>query len=170
MTDPRDQDMRAKLEVQYDKYAERFKELFEAGQDRSREAMEKALERAREQLAAAGEFTAEQGEKFKQYLERDLGQAAETMRRMGQDAYQRMDPDRLRMGALSSLSKLLSAAGDAMHAWSHKAEEASICEAGQVTSAGTLTCVKCGHVIELKKTSYIPPCPKCYGATFRKSY
>lgn len=170
MTEPHDQDMRAKLEAQYDKYAERFRELFEAGQDRSREAMDKAMERAREQLAAAGEFTSEQGEKFKQYLERDLGQAAQTMRRIGQDAYQRMDPDRLRMGALSSLSKLLDAAGDALHAWSRKAEEAAICEAGQVTSAGTLTCVKCGQVLELKKTSYIPPCPKCYGASFRKSY
>jgi phage-related minor tail protein len=57
MTEERDQDMRAKLEAQYDKFADRFRELFEAGQDKSREAMEKAMERAREQLAAAGEFT-----------------------------------------------------------------------------------------------------------------
>jgi isocitrate dehydrogenase len=170
MTEERDQDMRAKLEAQYDKFADRFRELFEAGQDKSREAMEKAMERAREQLAAAGEFTAEQGEKFKLYLQRDLGQAAESMYRMGREAYQRADPERLRAGALSSLAKLLDAAGDTLQAWSRKAQEALNCEAGQVTSAGTLTCVKCGHVLQLKKTSYIPPCPNCYGASFRKTY
>lgn len=38
------------------------------------------MHRAREQLAAAGEFTAEQGEVFKKYLKRDLEQTADDMR------------------------------------------------------------------------------------------
>jgi Zinc-ribbon containing domain len=170
MNEQPNQEMRAKLEARYDEYAERARELFEAGKDKSKEAMDGAMEKAREQLAAAGELTADQGEKFKQYLQRDLGLTAETMRRLGRDAYRRMEPARLKAGALSSLAKLLDTAGEALHSLSRKAEDAVICEAGQVTSAGTLTCAKCGHVLEFAKTSYVPPCPQCYGASFRKSY
>jgi hypothetical protein len=50
------------------------RELFDKGQEKGRDAWENAMELARQQLAAAGEFSVEQGEAFTHYLRRDLDQ------------------------------------------------------------------------------------------------
>ena len=86
----------------------------------------------------------------------------------------RVHPERLRAGALSSLAALLQSAGERLQSWSRKTDEALneslLCEVGEITSAGTLTCLNCGHTIQLGKTGHIPPCPECYQGRFRKSY
>jgi isocitrate dehydrogenase len=154
----------------YDRFAERVREIFDAGQEKSKEAMEKAMESAREQLAAAGEFSAEQGEVFKQFMRRDLEQTALDMRALGHEAKERLHPARLGAGALSSMARLLEAAGSALQNLSRKAESALRYTTGDITTAGTLTCVQCGQAVQLKRTSTIPPCPKCHGSEFRKGY
>lgn len=159
-----------RYEVLYDRFADRARELFEAGQEKSKEAMEKAMEGAREQLAAAGEFSAEQGETFKKFMRRDLEQTAEDMRVLGQEARERLNPARLGAGALSSMAQLLEATGSALHSLSRKAEDALRFKTGEITAAGTLTCVACGQKVQLKRSAHIPPCPSCHGTEFRKGY
>jgi len=163
-----------RLEAAYDKFAEHVRELFQLSQEKSREALEKAADTAREKLGAAGEFTAEQGAQFKQYLLRDLERARGVLGQYGHQAAERLHPDRLRAGALSSVAALLQSAGERLQSWSRKTDEALneslLCEVGEITSAGTLTCLNCGHTIQLGKTGHIPPCPECYQGRFRKSY
>ena len=154
----------------YDRFSERVREVFETGQERSKEAMDKAMETARQQFAAAGEFSAEQGEAFKEFMRRDLGQTAEEMRTLQQEAKERLNPSRLGAGALSSMSRLLEAAGSTLQLLSKKTEEALSYKTGEITSAGTLTCTQCGTTLQLKRSSRIPPCPKCSSTTFRKGY
>jgi hypothetical protein len=69
------------------------------------------MDLSRKQLAAAGEFSAEQGEAFKRYMSRDLQQTAVDMRALGKEAKERLNPAPLGAGALSSVAKLLHAAG-----------------------------------------------------------
>lgn len=157
-------------EALYDRFAERARELFEAGQEKTREAMDKAMESARQQLAAAGEFSAEQGEAFKKFMQRDLEQTAEEMRAFGQDAKERLNPSRLGAGALSSIARALEAAGSALQNLSRKAEDALRFRTGEITAAGTLTCIKCGQTVQLKRSAHIPPCPSCHATEFRKGY
>lgn len=156
--------------ARYDRFVELSRELFDKGQDKGREAWEKAMEIARQQLAVAGDFSAEQGEAFKRYLRRDLDQTALEMRQLGAEAQDRLNPARLGAGALSSLAKLLHAAGGAMLAWSEKAETALEFKTGEVTTAGTLTCVACGQKVHLKSTGVVPPCPSCHKTQYRKGY
>ncbi|MDP2107561.1 MAG: hypothetical protein Q8J67_00765, partial [Rhodocyclaceae bacterium] len=125
-----------RFEVLYDRFAERARELFEAGQEKSRGAMEKAMEGAREQFSAAGEFSAEQGEAFKKFMRRDLEQTAEEMRVLGQEAKERLHPARLGAGALSSMARLLEATGSALQSLSRKAEDALHFHTGEITTAG----------------------------------
>ena len=158
-----DDEARARLEAAYDKFAERVAALLVKGGERGREALEAAMESVRAGLTAAGEFSAAQGEEFKRYLRRDYHHLAEQAR-------QRLDPERLRDGALAALATALQAGGEMLQSWSRKADAAVIYEAGELTSAGTLTCVNCGRVIHLTKTSHVPPCPECLAARFRKSY
>lgn len=167
---PEADDNATKTSALYDRFAEKSREIFESGQEKSHEAWEKAMELSRQQLAAAGEFSAEQGEVFKRYLRRDFEQTTEDMRQLGGEAKERLNPARLGAGALSSLAKLLQAAGGAMTKLSSKAEEALEYQTGEITMAGTLTCTACGHKVQLKRTSVVPACPSCQGTRFRKSY
>jgi isocitrate dehydrogenase len=154
----------------YDRYTQRASELFQAGQDKSREAMEKAMDAARQQLSAASEFSAEQGENFKEYMRRDLAQTERDMRAVSQGTTEHLHPARLGAGAVSSLARMLETAGSAMQSWSRQAEDALHFGTGDITTAGTLTCVACGQTLQLKRTSRVPPCPSCSGTQFRKGY
>lgn len=159
-----------RYEALYDRFAERARELFDAGHEKSNEAMEKAMEGAREQFAAAGEFSAEQGEAFKKFMRRDLEQTGVEMRALGQEAKEHLSPARLGAGALSSMARLLEATGTALQNLSRKAEDALHFKTGEITTAGTLTCKKCGQSVQLKRSAHIPPCPSCRGTEFRKGY
>jgi isocitrate dehydrogenase len=157
-------------EALYDRFAERTRELFEASQEKGKEAMNKSIEMAREQFVAAGEFSAEQGEAFRKYMRRDLAQTEADMHTLGQEAAERFNPARLGVGALSSMARLLQATGAALQNLSQKAEDALHFNTGEITTAGTLTCTKCGQKVQLKRSAHIPPCPGCHGTEFRKGY
>jgi len=157
----------ANPEDQYDELAERFKELFEAGAEKSSEFAQVAMEKARQQLTAAGAFSEEQGKNLKRFLERDFTQMANVMR---DEAKEKLNPSRVGAGAMSSLSTLLNMAGSALSSIAERTQKAISCRSGEITSAGTLTCNACGHDLHFKKTGRVPPCPKCHATEFRKSY
>ncbi|MBU1237989.1 MAG: zinc ribbon-containing protein [Gammaproteobacteria bacterium] len=161
---------RSRYEALYDQFSERVRELYEAGQEKGKEALDKAMEMAREQYSAAGKFSAEQGEAFKKYFRRDLEQAEQEMHTLGHEARERLNPSRLGAGALSSVARLLESAGTALLSLSQKAENALHFKTGEITTAGTLTCTKCGQTVQLKQTAHIPPCPRCNATEFRKGY
>ena len=152
---------------QYDQLADRFKELFEAGAEKSSEFAHDAMEKARQQLTSAGAFSEEQGKNLKAFLENDFAQMAESVRA---EARLRFNPSRVGAGALSSLSALLGVAGSAMSSIAERAEKAISCRSGEITSAGTLTCLSCDHEMHFKRTGRVPPCPHCHATEFRKSY
>ncbi len=156
--------------VLYERFLEKSRELFDLGQDKSREAWEKAMELAHEQMASAGEFSAEQGEVFKHYLRRDLEQTMVDMHQLGKETKASLHPARLGAGALSALAKILHATGSALTSISDKAENVLEYRSGEITMAGTLTCLDCAHEVNLNKTSVVPTCPACQGTRFRKSY
>ncbi|ATX79847.1 isocitrate dehydrogenase (NADP) [Mariprofundus aestuarium] len=158
---------KAKPEDQYDELAERFKELFEAGAEKSSEFAQIAMEKARQQLTAAGAFSEEQGKNLKRFLERDFTQMANVMR---DEAKEKFNPSRVGAGAMSSLSTLLNMAGSALSSIAERTQKAISCRSGEITSAGTLTCNACGHDLHFKKTGRVPPCPTCHATEFRKSY
>lgn len=165
-----DEEKRARRVAAYDKFAARVAALLANGRERGAEAFEQAMETARAKLTAAGEFSAAQGEEFKRFLRRDLGHLSEEARGLGQEAKQRLHPERLRDGALAALASALQAGGETLQAWSRKADEAIVYSTGELTSAGTLTCLNCGSTLQLKQTAHVPPCPACLGQRFRKSY
>jgi isocitrate dehydrogenase len=152
---------------QYDQLAARFRELFETGAEKSSEFAHDAMEKARQQLTSAGAFSEEQGKNLKTFLENDFAQMAEYVRK---EARLRLSPSRVGVGALSSLSALLSVAGSAISSMAERAEKAISCRSGEITSAGTLTCLSCNHEMHFKKTGRVPPCQQCHATEFRKSY
>jgi len=89
---------------------------------------------------------------------------------MRDEAREKLNPARVSAGAMASLSSLLNMAGSALSSAAAKTRQAISCRSGEITSAGTLTCVACEHELHFKKTGRVPPCPKCHATQFRKSY
>ena len=162
------------LEAAYDRFAEHVTGMLGAGRDLGHQAFEAAMEKARDRLAAAGEISAVQGERLKEFLRRDLGahfaEQARQAREFGEEAGQRLHPERLRDGTLATLATLLQSGSEALREWSQKADEAVIYESGEITSGGTLTCLGCGQTQHLSHTTHVLSCPVCMGTRFRKSY
>jgi isocitrate dehydrogenase len=152
---------------QYDQLAARFRDLFEASAEKSHEFAHDAMEKARQQLTAAGAFSEEQGRNLKAFLENDFAQMAASVR---EETRLRLNPSRVGAGALSSLSALLSVTGSAISNMAKRTEKAISCRSGEITSAGTLTCLSCHHDMHFKKTGRVPPCQQCHATEFRKSY
>lgn len=171
--DTQNQD-KQKLVEQYDAFAEKFKELYLTGKDRGKEAMTHAMEKTREDLTALGEFSVERGETMKAYLARDLEQTVASARTYGEtlsdEAKKKLQPSRLKAGALASLAFVLEHTNEALHTLMDKTTEAMTYKTGEITSAGSLTCQGCAYKMQLKKTGHIPPCPKCSSTLFHKGY
>ncbi len=151
----------------YDRLAERFRELFEQAPEKTAEAARAALEKARAQLTAAGVLGEEQGKRLKAFLERDLAQLVADL---GQETRERLNPSRIGAGAVSMFVSVVSAAADALRGMAERAEKSITVRSGEITSAGTLTCVDCGQQLHFRRTGRVPPCPKCGGTVFRKGY
>jgi len=165
----KDQD-KSRLAEQYDKFAEKFNELYWTGKLRGRDAMTEALDKAYENLVALGELGAEQGQDLKKFLARDLDQTIVDAQQLGDEAKERFHPARLGAGALSSIAAVLEFGGDALRSLSSKAKESLGYRTGEMSSAGTLTCQACGQSVHLKQTGHVPPCPKCSATLFSKGY
>jgi isocitrate dehydrogenase len=161
---------REQLEAKYDQYAARFRELLESGQTKGREAMEAAMATARDNLVFLGEISNEQGKLFGDYLKRDLAQTSKDMAELGEEARERLHPSRLSAGALAVTAKAFRMLGHSMLNLSDKTNESITYHAGEITSAGTLTCLKCGDKVQLKKTSLIEACTACSGTIYKKGY
>lgn len=164
------EEVKNKLEDQYDKLAKRFRELYLQGSERGREAMNAALDKAHKQMESLEEFTEEQGKELKKFMARDLEQTLADAQKLGNEAMDRFNPARLGAGALASMAEALELTSRALHTMSDKARQSLSYKTGEITSAGTLTCQACGAKVHLKKTGHVPPCPKCTGTVFSKSY
>jgi hypothetical protein len=51
----------------------------------------------------------------------------------------------------------------------HRDHPAMTFSAGDITTAGSLTCENCGWTIRTTRTTMLPPCPQCASTTFRKA-
>jgi len=159
-----------KIETQYDKYVSQFQDLLASSQKKGREGMEAAIAAARENLTALGEINTEQGKLFSEYLKRDLAQTSKDMQHLGTEAQDRLNPSRIGAGALAATTEALRLFGHTLINLSDKTSEAITYNVGEVTSAGTLICLKCRARTRLKKTTHIEPCLECSGTIFHKTY
>lgn len=155
---------------EYDLLANKFHQLYIAGNERGHAAMKTALEASRKQLVAAGEFSVEQSHDLHDFMSRDLSQTLSEAHSLGDTAKNTFNPSRLKAGALSSLASILEATGSAFLLLGEKTKENLTFKTGQVTSAGTLTCQNCQQSMHMMATGHIPPCPKCRATEFSKSY
>ena len=154
----------------YEKLASRAKELVEEAREKTSEAVGAAIGKAKEEMVAAGDVGHEQGEKLKAFLERDLQITSRYAAKAGEAAKEALEPHRVKAGVESALATILKVTGDKFEEWSKKLDSQLDFKTGELTTPGSLTCKGCGDKIRMQSTGHIPPCPKCRGTEFHKSY
>jgi NAD-dependent SIR2 family protein deacetylase len=68
------------------------------------------------------------------------------------------------------LSRLARSAGAQLDAFASKLSERLTYKTGEIAGAGTLQCLQCEQQLAFDKATRIPPCPKCRGTLFRRSF
>ncbi len=150
----------------YEKILKRTEELLESG----RKNLDDALEKASEELAEAGEFTRERADRIAGFVRRDAQQAIDSALKAKAEFKGVVDPQRVTAGAQSVFARMLQTTSEKLAEWAEKSEQSLEYKTGEITTPGTLTCKNCKEELHIKKTSKIPPCPKCHQTLFRKSY
>jgi Zinc-ribbon containing domain len=154
----------------FDLLATKTREQIEESPDASADWLQRAIDTTAERLAALGTFTREEGARAGRFLKRDLASLRTNFVLAGETIQLNMDPSRLSGGFTDLAAHLFNRTGNQFHEWAARSEEALEFNTGEVTGPGTLTCTDCGTKLHLKRSSHIPPCPKCHKTDFRKSY
>ena len=154
----------------YEKLARRAKELMAGAKEKTAGTVDAAIKKAKEEMVAAGDFSHEQGERIKTFLERDLKTTGVYASKAGEAAKEALEPHRVAAGLQSTLATILETVGEAFEEWGKKLDSNLDFKTGEMTTPGSLTCKGCGEKIRMHETGHIPPCPKCTGTAFHKSY
>jgi ElaB/YqjD/DUF883 family membrane-anchored ribosome-binding protein len=158
---------RENLSELYETMSRLLRENLERAGTITEEVFERALREARER---AGKFRESYGD--------DLSHVTDALRRdwhaairFTQEQVRRnFDLNRLHAGVLDVLSRLARSAGAQLEAFAGKINERLAYKTGEIAGAGTLQCNHCEQVLTFDKATRIPPCPRCHGTVFRRSF
>lgn len=154
----------------FEKLANRARELFEESADKSRASLEAALETAKKEMVAAEAFTAEKGEQLRKFVTRDLALTRDELESAVHGAAQGLSPERIGYGVLGLLQSLAASTGEVFSDMANSIKSHLTYRTGEICGPGTLTCDNCGGRLTMSKAGHVPPCAKCKGTEFSRSY
>ena len=155
------------LESLYDKMNKAVRENLEKAGELTEETLERALKESREWARQLREHYADDVPKVVEFLRRDFQDAIRLTR---EQARKNLDIDRLGVGVIAFVQRMAQKAGSRLDSFASSLGERLNYKTGEIAGQGTLTCLNCGQKMSLDTASRIPPCPKCRGTGFRRSY
>lgn len=163
-----EQNIEQKLIAAYDKMMERVEHLLDAAEQQALPVLQKNIDKAKQQAIELKEITKEEAEKIGDYLRRDLHDAAEHLETSGKEfsSWFSFDLKLIEDRVLDIFVKVADKTRLELAQLAEQAKRAQEYHTGEITSIGTLACQECETLLHFKKTSRIPPCPKCHKTVF----
>lgn len=157
-----------KLIAAYDKMMERVEQFLDSAEQQALPVLQKNIEKAKQQAIELKEITQEEAEKLGDYLRRDLHDAAEYVETTGKElsTWFSFDLELVEARMLDLFAKVADKTRLELAQLAAQAKRAQEYHTGEITSIGTLACENCDSLVHFKKTSRIPPCPKCHKTVF----
>lgn len=157
-----------KLIAAYDKMTQRVQKLLDDAEEQALPVLQKNIESAKQQAIDLQELTTEEAEKLANYLQRDLHDAAEYLNNTGEEfsTWFQFDIGLIEDRLLEVFAKVADRTSVELSQLAQQARRAQEYHTGEITGIGTLACQNCESLIHFKKTSRIPPCPKCSKTVF----
>ena len=155
------------MESLYEKMSKAVRENLEKAGELTEETLERALKESREWARQLREHYADDVPKVVEFLRRDFQDAIRLTR---EQTRKKLDIDRLGVGVLAFVQRMAQKAGSRLDSFASRLGERLTYKTGEIAGPGTLTCLNCGQQMAIETASRIPPCPKCRGTGFRRSY
>ena len=161
-----------RLEAAYRRMLERVNEGLQHAEEKSLTALRGSVDKAREVAHELGELTREEAETVAEFVQRDLHDAAEYAATTGSELREwlRFDLEQIGAQLVDMVAKVADRSRIELEEFTRTARKLGERHTGEVTGAGILVCEKCGEELHFKRSSRIPPCPRCHHTYFRKEY
>lgn len=162
------QNLDQKLIAAYDNMMARVDKLLDTAEQKALPILQKNIEKAKVQSVELKEITKEEAEKLGYYIRRDLDDAAEYLEQTGDElsTWLSFDLELVEQRLWDVFSKVADKTRIELAQLKAQAKRAQEYHTGEITSIGTLACQSCDSLVHFKKTSRIPPCPKCHHTVF----
>ncbi|MDH5300244.1 MAG: zinc ribbon-containing protein [Gammaproteobacteria bacterium] len=131
--------------------------------------VEDSLHHAADKLEDLGELTREEVDKLRDYLMKDLYEAARYMAHEEKKLadWLRLDLAYIKASALETFAAMVDQTKLELDRLAYEAQSASW-HTGEITAPGILVCDACGEELHFKEPGHIPPCPKCQATTYHR--
>jgi len=163
-----EQELEQKLVAAYDKMMSRINSLLNSAEQHALPTLQSNIAKAKKQAIELKEITKEEAEKIGTYLQRDIHQAADYLKQSEQSfsTWFNFDVELIEARLLEAFSNVADKTSLELARLAVQAKLSQQYHTGEITTIGTLTCKTCGTTMHFKKTSRIPPCPKCHKTQF----
>lgn len=162
-----EQKLDQKLIAAYDKMMERIHHLLD---DSTITSLQASLDKAKQQAIELKELTADEAEKLASYLQRDIQDMSHHLSESGQElsTWVSFDLQLIEDRILDIFSRVADKTRMELAKLATQARFMQEYHTGEITGIGTLQCDACQTQLHFKKTSRIPPCPKCHKTQFSR--
>ena len=152
-------------ELLLEKATEEAKKL----KDKTGPALHQIIDASSEALSEMTELSREQADKVREYLKRDLTEAARYMDDTGKDFRDWLAID-TQLVESYLLDRMIQAADWTTVELMKLKQNAQAAEyhTGEICGPGVLICDACGEQLHFHKAGHIPPCPKCKATVFHR--
>lgn len=161
-----------RLVTAYNHMLDSLHSWLEKAEEKTGPLLERGLEKAREAASDLGELSREDIDKVSSWLKRDLDAAGDWLGENTDEFRDTLDFDM--QLAESRLLEMFSSVADRttleLKELEYQANLVGEWHTGEITGIGSLTCKGCGEVLHFHSTGHIPPCPKCHGTAFKRSF
>lgn len=151
----------------YERMAASVREYVERAGTLSEETLERGLKEARDLAQRLRADYAEDIGKVSEFIRRDWHEAIRITREQTRRSF---DFERIQVGLLGTLSRLAQQLGSQLESFADRVNQRLTYKTGEIAGAGTLACRQCDQQLTFEKATRIPPCPKCRGTVFRRSF
>ncbi len=159
-----------KLTDAYDKMMERLNNFLDEAEQQAMPTLQRNLDKAKQQAIELRELTQEEAEIIATYIQRALHDAAGYLESTGKtfSTWLTFDLQLVEARLLDLFATVADKTRLELDQLAQQATKLQQYHTGEVTGIGALYCESCGCELHFKKTSRIPPCPKCHKTTFNR--
>lgn len=165
MTDAKD-----KLVEAYNRMVDELHAAVEKAEETLAPTAEELLNNAEELARKAYALTADEARTVAEHVRRDWSHARDYLRTEGKELKQwfRFDLEQIEGRFMDLVAKAADKTWLDFSRFERETRQQTCYHTGEVCSPGVLRCTRCGQEMTLKKTTRIPPCPKCHHTEFER--
>jgi len=154
----------------YDQVMDQVAEAIHTADIALQPTMEEIIENATDLAHQAQDITLKDAQEFSRYLKRDISHALESMQKNGRELkdWLNFDLELAEDKFLAVISKAADKTWLTLNSFEQSNRASTIYKTGEITSPGVLDCIACNQSMQFKKSTHIPPCPKCHKTEFTR--